>query len=193
LRDHGLIEDGGSWGWSPGDLQSWNEIVDASSEGHGGQPSVVESDSPKQIYGKDSIGPAYSSFAEAIEALPHAEAHIVEVVHTDTEGNVRKWWEVSESGLSAQAGHTEQKALARVELQPGETLTILGWHPPCGYSTGCHMVMEDMAIRTGADITYIGVSPTGEMMEREYFGGEGHIPKEREQKPRKRNKRNKRN
>jgi RHS repeat-associated protein len=133
---------------------------------------------PAQISGKYKIGPAYKSMDEAVANLPHPEAHLAQVTHKDASGRVvNTWWEVSESGLPGRVGDTEQKALRRVELKPGETLEIKGWHPPCPYQCGCHTIMEDTAITTGADIHYTAVSPSGEQSERWYQGGVGYIPR----------------
>jgi hypothetical protein len=132
---------------------------------------------PLQIRGEFKVGPAYGSLDEALAALPHPEAHLAEVVHKDASGRViGQWWEVSERGLPARTGCTEQKALTRVQLTDGETLEIRGWHAPCPYRHGCHTIMEDEAVTTGADIFYFGVR-NGKMVERVYRGGEGYIPR----------------
>jgi hypothetical protein len=131
---------------------------------------------PAQLYGKYKVGPAFRTREEAIANLPHGEAHLAQVVHTDAKGNILKtWWEVSESGLPAQVGHTEQKALVRVRLKRGETLEVRGWHPPCPYGAGCHNVMEHTAIKSGGTIVYTGVL-NGKIVERVYLGRQGHIP-----------------
>ena len=114
---------------------------------------------------------------------PFIDGHLARKVDAQNESGTRNviktWWEVSEKGLPNRVGDTEQKALVRVRLKRGERLEIRGWHPPCGLRTGCHNVMEHTAITTGADIVYMGVSPKGSLVEREYEGGHGHIPKQK--------------
>jgi hypothetical protein len=137
---------------------------------------------PPQLWGRYRVGPAYASREEAIANLPHSESHLAHVTYKDAKGKIiATWWEASEkgTGLPDQVGHTEQKALVRVNLQPGETLEIRGFHPPCQFDSGCHMNMEDTAIQTGANIMYTGVSRNGNLVEFVYQGGEGHLPKGR--------------
>lgn len=128
------------------------------------EPSVVldpKTGVPKQTSGTVKVGPAYATFEEAFANKAHADAHIAEVILRDPKKKViADWWEVSES-LSKQgvhgvgrAGDTEQKALVRVRLQPGQTLEIRGAWTPCTVKGGCDVAMQDNALESGAAIIY---------------------------------------
>ncbi|MDQ0472736.1 hypothetical protein [Labrys wisconsinensis] len=49
------------------------------------------------------------------------------------------------------ASHTEARATREIELQPGETMTIVGQNPPC---SRCKGAMNTAVTRTGATIIY---------------------------------------
>jgi hypothetical protein len=132
---------------------------------------------PDQLYGQFKVGPAYATREQAIANLPHDGAHLAQVTHSRDGRVISTWWEVSETGQPAQVGHTEQKALVRVDLQRGDQLVIRGYHPPCAFHTGCQMVMAHIATKTGAEIRYTGVSSLGNITEWLYLGRQGHILK----------------
>jgi hypothetical protein len=87
---------------------------------------------------------------------------VAEVIHYDAKGNViRNWWEVSETGLKmpngaaiGRYGDTEQKALLRVALKPGETLEIRGSWSPCTTGLCCDSAMQAVSIDSDATIIY---------------------------------------
>ncbi len=121
-------------------------------------PSVVlnpATGAPAQLSGTVSVGPAYRTFEEAFANKPHPGAHIAEVVLHDAEGTeLARWWEVSESTGVGRTGDTEQKALVRVRLRPGQVLEIHGWFAPCTISRGCDFAMQIVAETSGAEIVY---------------------------------------
>jgi hypothetical protein len=110
---------------------------------------------PAQVLGEEKIGPAYATFEEAFAAKQTEKAHILEVIHTDSKGTeIGHWWEVSEVGHTGRLGDTEQKALMRVKLSPGDHLEMRGTYPPCPQGGGCDIAMHDVVSQTGATITY---------------------------------------
>jgi RHS repeat-associated protein len=117
------------------------------------------------------IGPAFAT-AEAAQA---AGEHVLEVTLSNAEGTViGHWFEASEPG-SEFYGHTEQKALLRVNLSEGMSLRFKGDYPPCSYDTkaACFQAMDTIARLLNVDITY--ESPYGVL---EFHAGEGHKPNE---------------
>ena len=126
-------------------------------------PSATSTVAPAAVEG---LGPAYSTF-DQIEALVKAgklrdKAHVLGVVVKDPQGRiVGRWYEVSELDVgTAEArllGHTEQKALARLEaasLEPGSTLELVGTLQPCNLREGCSNVMNAFVQKHGVDIRY---------------------------------------
>lgn len=122
---------------------------------------------PLQLSGTTQVGPAYRTFDEAFKNKAHANCHIAEVILFDeNQSEVARWWEVSQS-LGAKdigrAGDTEQKALVRVNLKPGQTLEIRGAYNPCTLRGGCDIAMQQVAKRSGEEIicrTYSGKQGT---------------------------------
>jgi hypothetical protein len=103
---------------------------------------------PRQLWGT-KVGPAYSSFEEAFGT----GNHIMEVIVRQHGKEIARWWEASEGTVEA-GGHTEQKALSRVALDPSVELELRGWHPPCPYGSGCMNTMTHVANTTGGRIIY---------------------------------------
>jgi RHS repeat-associated protein len=103
---------------------------------------------PRQLWGTP-VGPAYPSFEEAFGQ----GNHIMEVIVRQRGKEVARWWEASEGTVEA-GGHTEQKALSRVALDPSVELELRGWHPPCPYGSGCMNTMSHVANTTGGRIIY---------------------------------------
>jgi hypothetical protein len=105
------------------------------------------------------VGPAYASFDEALQANPkNSQRHIAEVILFSASGRMMaNWWEVSENvGVRGvgRAGDTEQKALTRVNLKPGQLLEIRGIYNPCTLDKGCDAAMQNAAEESGAEIVY---------------------------------------
>jgi hypothetical protein len=128
---------------------------------------------PTQIHNLDvEMGPP---FASRPDALPGQ--NVAEVTVSDSDGNViGHWWEVSEEGLG-QLGHTEQKALSRINLEPGMTIefTADAAPSPCTYPpSSCHGGLDVIASTNNVDIIYNG--PQGTTY---YEGGVGHVPRSR--------------
>jgi RHS repeat-associated protein len=143
-------------------------LPDDSAGSTAGKELASERDSVQTKPGK--LGPTYKSFEEA----KGKGEHIMEVVVKDENGNeIAHWWEASEKG-SKFGGHTEQKALARLEeagYPPGTKVEFRGSYQACPYSGGCHNTMDAFAQRTGIDITY----RTYDGSIRDYVGGYGFV------------------
>jgi RHS repeat-associated protein len=140
--------------------------------------SVALRTAPKQIFFPDGFkaGPAFKSFEEAMAAKSHEGSHIAEVIHYDPNGKVvGHWWEVSEreTGFPGRYGDTEQKALMRVALQPGETLEIRGTWASCAVGRCCDSAMQAVSIESKADIIYRYMPNNGEDTVVHYEGGIG--------------------
>ena len=133
---------------------------------------------PIQLFLRDTvkIGPAFRTFEEAMAARARPESHVLRVVHKDVNGKVlNQWYEVSEQGIGiGRFGDTEQKALMRVRLEPGQSVEMYGQYAPCTVDYGCHWAMDGVARETGADIFYIYGPNASEL---QYVGYEGHLPK----------------
>ena len=119
-----------------------------------------------------TVLPAYSSLEQMDvdprikEKQAHGEIsdkpHTLAVMVRDPQGKtIKEWWEISELkvalGTSTYLGHTEQKALARIQLmdlKPGATIIFVGYLQPCNREAGCSTVMNDFVRRTGIPIDY---------------------------------------
>jgi RHS repeat-associated protein len=99
---------------------------------------------PFQIWQTDKkLGPAYKTLEEAVAAANGG--HHLEVFLKDKKGNVvGHWFEASEKGFES-LGHTEQKALTRINPTEGMTLELRGPYPPCPYECGCLNSMQAAA------------------------------------------------
>jgi hypothetical protein len=112
------------------------------------------------------IGPPFETF-EAAEAeanrlfalyqtlkrKPRNPPHVLAVFVKDDKGKiVDRWFEVSER--AGMLGHTEQKALSRINLQPGMTVEFIGHYSPCSLPGGCSRAMSEAALRSHVHIRY---------------------------------------
>jgi RHS repeat-associated protein len=125
--------------------------------------SVVlgENGLPTQIHRADvSIGPAYATLEEAVAASNGG--HYLEVILSDRSGTqLARWFEASETGLPEMLGHTEQKALLRLNLSSGLEVEMRGFYPPCPYGAGCMNALQGLADRSGTTFTYVMMQPSG--------------------------------
>jgi hypothetical protein len=76
----------------------------------------------------------------------------MEVVVSRKGKEVASWWEASQEGIG-QLGHTEQKALKRINLGPGVEVEMRGAFPSCPYGGGCMNTLQ-LATQSGARIVY---------------------------------------
>jgi hypothetical protein len=108
---------------------------------------------PYQIWQTDKkLGPAYKTLEEAVAAANGG--HHLEVILKDKKGNVvGHWFEASEEGFKS-LGHTEQKALTRINPTEGMTLELRGPYPPCPYKEGCRNSMQAVANKFDVEIQY---------------------------------------
>jgi RHS repeat-associated protein len=121
--------------------------------GGAAEPNIVEIDPasglPRQIHNLDTpIGPAYATSDAALGQ----GGHIMEVVVSRKGKEVASWWEASQEGIG-QLGHTEQKALKRINLGPGVEVEMRGAFPSCPYGGGCMNTLQ-LATQSGARIVY---------------------------------------
>lgn len=103
------------------------------------------------------VGPAFRTAEEALEQGNHA----IEVIVRRTNGEeIARWFEASEIGLPSQLGHTEQKALTRINLGPDLEVEMrsLLHHPSCPWKYGCTNSLQAMADATGTLFIYRYVS-----------------------------------
>lgn len=131
---------------------------------------------PVQTSGAVRVGTA---FRTAEEAAANGN-HVLEVVVRSADQKViARWWEASELGLAAKhpnvtaaemLGHTEQKALVRMNLKPGQTVEMYGSISPCTKDFGCHWALDNAAATSGADFIYRTPRTITN-----YLGGEGHV------------------
>ena len=108
---------------------------------------------PHQIWQTEKkLGPAYKTLEEAVEAANGG--HHLEVFLKDKDGKVvGHWFEASEKGFDS-LGHTEQKALTRINPSEGMTLEMRGPYPPCPYEEGCLNSMQAAADTFDIPIQY---------------------------------------
>jgi hypothetical protein len=114
---------------------------------------------PVQRFGRRDIGPAFASQENAEKAAedehqrrlaekPDATwPHVLKVEIRDADEKViHRWWELSESGHTLQEGHSEQKAINRMNLDALKErdyhLSMEGPYPPCAQQAGCMNVLE---------------------------------------------------
>jgi len=113
----------------------------------------------------DHIGPKYTwSQIEALmaEGKIRDKAHLLGVIVRDpNRKTIEEWYEVSELdvnlGTCKLLGHTEQKALSRIELMnldEGSQIIFVGYLQPCNLNHGCSKAMTDFTRRTGLPIDY---------------------------------------
>ncbi len=111
------------------------------------------------------IGPAYTP--ETLARLKEsnelsAKSHMLHVVLTDEHGKtIGQWYELSERGVgmpgAKRLGHTEQKALARIENmnpKPGWRILFVGHLYPCNLPDGCANAMLAFCKRANIPIDY---------------------------------------
>lgn len=132
---------------------------------------------PVQRFGANPIGPAYATQEQAereqqaqyerrlAEANTEAQRenvkapHVLQVEIRDQQENViQRWWEVSELGQRASEGHTEQKAINRIDLdamrEKDYQLYMAGLNPPCAWPAGCANMLEVLHDQYDVDIVY---------------------------------------
>ena len=132
---------------------------------------------PVQRYGANEIGPAYATQEAAFEAQQQefdrrlaaatTEAqradvgapHVLQVEIRDANETVlHRWWEVSELGQRASEGHTEQKAINRIDLEALRDqeyqLYMAGLNAPCPWAAGCSGMLEALHQQYEIDIIY---------------------------------------
>ncbi|HET6255334.1 MAG TPA: SpvB/TcaC N-terminal domain-containing protein [Puia sp.] len=173
----------GSGSGGSGSGSSGNGSGSGSGSGKGSGAPKKGSGSPKGGGGgsavKKALGPAYKTFEEAAEAAAKSPAtrsgnppHVLGVIVRDASGaKIGEWFEVSEGG-SGMLGHTEQKALARMNLKGGETVEFVGHYSPCNLEAGCSSVMSDAAKKLNVDIRYRYVRDNGTTVY-DFKAGEG--------------------
>jgi hypothetical protein len=126
---------------------------------------------PAQLRGPQ-VGPAFRTLDKIGEL--EGKQHYLEVAILNKKGNeIARWVETSEKGAGF-FGHTEQKALSRMNLKPGQTVLFFGEYPPCPFQGGCHEVMSRVARETGADIIYYQFPSNASPATRPYLGGVGY-------------------
>ncbi len=117
---------------------------------------------PRQLWqAEKKIGPAYKTLEEAMAAAQGG--HHLEVIIKDREGKViGSWFEASETGLE-NLGHTEQKALMRMNPSPGMTVEMRGPYPPCPWQegVGCQNALQSAADFYGVPFRYTRYDEAG--------------------------------
>jgi len=127
---------------------------------------------PDQLHSPGGVqtGPAFLS--EGAARLSGQAVHVLKVTLRNSSGEaIGTWYEASESGIGFY-GHTEQKALLRINFEEGMSIDFRGDYAPCAYhgTSACFQSLDAAARLYGVDIEY--QSPYGIL----YFeGDEGHI------------------
>lgn len=139
-------------------------------------PTVVlgEGGLPLQIHRVEeiAIGPAYGSLEEAVAASPGGHQLEVIVRARGQTNTLVRWFEASEKGLPEMLGHTEQKAVLRMNLNPELEIEMRGFHPPCPYGSGCMNALQVLADRTGATFTYRAITASDKEAVYEFIPGQ---------------------
>jgi hypothetical protein len=176
------------------ELKSWNDHVQAlrttdpqraADEGK----RLIAACEEVRAGGGQKIGPAYAT-SEEVDSLVEGghlrqDAHKLGVIVKDPSGKVRAtWYEVSEEGVGTEhdplLGHTEQKALSRIErmdMPPGSTVEFVGGLQACNFRQGCANRMTSFAERTGIDIRYRHVYGESGSTVNDFSDREGRLTK----------------
>ncbi|MEO8128239.1 MAG: RHS repeat-associated core domain-containing protein [Bryobacteraceae bacterium] len=123
---------------------------------------------PAQLSGPP-VGVAFRTLEEASGTGNH---YLQVSVRSKSGKVIGEWFEASETG-SELLGHTEAKALSRMNLKPGQEVLFIGEFQPCNLTGGCNALMSRVARETGADIVYF--APASRSPVRFYLGGAGQI------------------
>lgn len=123
---------------------------------------------PVQLRGAP-VGPAFRTLEEAAGMGNH---YLQVQVRSKSGRVIAEWFEASEAG-SGLLGHTEAKALSRMNLKPGQEVLFIGEYQPCNLTGGCNTLMSSVARETGADIVYF--APASRNPVRYYQGGQGQV------------------
>jgi RHS repeat-associated protein len=110
---------------------------------------------PVQLHRDRRIGPAFRSRAEA-EAAIRDGGHVMEAAIRKNGREVARWWEASEPGYGGPylgLSDTEQRALLRINLEPGLELEFTGTFPVC-HTRRCFQSLDFVSAEHGVDITY---------------------------------------
>jgi len=152
-----------------GTAASWALPVAQSAKGLQTVRVGLLSRTPVQLKGVPT-GPAFRTIEEA----SGMGNHYLQVQVRNKNGKViAEWFEASEGGGLGLSGHTEAKALNRMNLKPGQEVLFIGEYQPCNRTGGCNMIMSKAAKETGADIVYF--APDSRNPVRYYQGGVGQI------------------
>src|SRR5258708_23841418 len=135
--------------------------------GSGDKSAGTGANDTKQPKGGD--GEKYATIEEASVK----GNHYLRVEHLDEKGNVIEAW-FETSGPGGLEGHTESRALRKMNLKPGESVVFVGEYAPDNLPGGCHELMDKTARETGADIAYFQLGEQ-QSSARFYQGGVGHI------------------
>jgi hypothetical protein len=146
-------------------------------QGLAGPVLLNEQGLPVQRFGTNEIGPAYATQEKAEQAQQEAferrlaasrtetqnenagAPHVLQVeIRDQNENVVHRWWEVSELGQRDSEGHTEQKAINRIDLdamrEQGYQIYMAGLNAPCPWAAGCSNMLEVLHEQYDVDIIY---------------------------------------